>query len=82
MAKDKTSNSSRDRDADAQLARGNVTRHRGGASSRAWGRPENAGLGKREIDALERENGKGIGGRSIAISGRANRAQAGGNHKR
>jgi hypothetical protein len=77
MAKDKTSNSARDRDADRQLAKGKVTHHRGGASSRAWGKPENAGLGRREIEALERENSRGIGGGRFAISGRAGRARGG-----
>lgn len=75
MAKDKTTKAARDRDADKQLKKGKVTRHRGGASSRASARPENAGLGQREIEALERENSGHIGGGRIAISGRAGRAR-------
>jgi hypothetical protein len=73
MAKDKTTKSARDRDADEQLKRGKVTRHRGGASSRASAKPENAGLSKREIDAIERENSKHVGGGFLAITGRARR---------
>jgi hypothetical protein len=75
--KDKTTKAARDRDADRQLKAGKVTRHRGGASPRASAKPENAGLGKREIEALERENSGHIGGGEIAIRGRAQRAQRG-----
>jgi hypothetical protein len=77
MATDKTTKAARDRDADRQLKEGRVTRHKGGASPRASAKPENAGLGQREIDALERENSGHIGGGKIAISGRAGRAQRG-----
>lgn len=76
------SNSERDRDADRQLAASKRSTWWSGRSSRAAGRPENAGLSRREIDALERENNGGREGRRIAVSGRAGRAQAGGNHRR
>lgn len=81
-AKKAREDAARDRDADRQLAAGRTTRHRQGQSSRKSARPENAGLDDRAIDALERENSKGIGGRNIAVSGRAGRARRGGNHKR
>jgi len=73
----KSAQAKRDRDADKQLKAGKVTRHRGGASPRASARPENAGLGQREIDALERENNGKIGSGRIAITGRAMRARRG-----
>lgn len=54
---DKTSNEARDADAEEQLAAGKARLFKNnGDSGRQWSRPENAGLGDREIKALEREN--------------------------
>lgn len=61
-----SSKADRDAEADRQLASGKRSLFKNnGASGRMWGRPDNAGLSDREIKALERENGKGIGGRGF-----------------
>ena len=80
---DKTSDAARNADANRQLEAGRFRLFKGdGSSSRAAGRPENEGLDARAQDAIERENNGWIGGRIHAITGRARRAAAGGNHRR
>jgi hypothetical protein len=65
----KRAQAARDADADKQLAKGKTSLWGRGKSSRAEAKPENAGLGRREIAALEAENDKGhIGrGRSAVV---------------
>jgi len=75
MAKDKTSKSARDRDADAQLAKAksSIWPNKRSSGGRTSTRADNAGLGDREIRSLDAENHGATFFRRGVVSERARR---------